>query len=217
MPLQNRVAPDGSLHENPARGLFTGNRGILHDPETRTLGGRRWTAPAWICCSLVHGERTRDVWGRNGPNGAAGWTELFFLDEVTALAAGHRPCFACRRDAAREFSATWVSAGLGDGSADTMNAMLHGERWLSRGNPPQALSMIDLPGLPDGVVVESNGTFHAMRDRRALPWDFTGYGKPVPLSNLLRFPVKLVTPVSIMKVLRAGYRPAWHESANVTA
>ena len=90
MTLPNRVNPFGGLFADPARGTFTGNRGVIHDPETRTPTGRRWSRKAWICCALTYQDRKRDVWGRNGPGGSAGWTELFFADEVTALAAGHR-------------------------------------------------------------------------------------------------------------------------------
>ena len=101
MPLQNRVDPFGAIHAVDARGLFTGNRGIIHDPATKTLLKRRWTTKAWIICTCEYKGRRREVMGRNGPNGGACWTELFFLDEVTALAAGHRPCFTCRRSRRR--------------------------------------------------------------------------------------------------------------------
>ena len=108
MPLQNRVDPFGDIHAVDARGLFTGNRGIIHDPETKTLLRKRWTTKAWIICSCEYKGVRREPMGRNGPNGKAGWTELFFLDEVTALAAGHRPCFLCRREQAKEFAACFA-------------------------------------------------------------------------------------------------------------
>ncbi len=93
-PLQNRVTPFGDIIAIAQRGLFTGNRGIIHDPETKTLLRRRWTSKAWLICTCEYGDRRRDVMaGRS-------WTELFFLDEAVALAAGHRPCFFCRREAA---------------------------------------------------------------------------------------------------------------------
>src|SRR5262245_3292149 len=104
MPLQNRVDPFGEIFAVAARGLFTGNRGFIHDPATRTLLKRRWTTKAWIICERDYRDRRRAVMGRNAPSGNAGWTELFFLDEVTALAAGHRPCFYCRREKANEFA-----------------------------------------------------------------------------------------------------------------
>ena len=132
MALANRVDPSGALFADPARGLFTGNRGVIHDPDTRTATGRRWTTLAWICCALDYKGRKRDVWGRNGPDGAAGWTELFFTDEVTALASGHRPCFLCRRDCAEAFRSAFAQgAGQPDIAAPDMDATLHAGRRLS--------------------------------------------------------------------------------------
>src|SRR5262249_21280802 len=103
MPLQNRVTPLGHLLAEPARGLFMGNRrGRLHSDD-RTLSSRRWASRMWICCRLHFNNRHRQVWGNS-------YTELFFLDEVTALAAGHRPCFECRRKDAEIFADTWQRA-----------------------------------------------------------------------------------------------------------
>jgi hypothetical protein len=135
MPLQNRVDPFGNIHAVAARGMFTGNRGVIHDPETKTLLTRRWTTKAWIICDCDFRGRRREVMGRNAPSGNAGWTELFFLDEVTALAAGHRPCFYCRRERAVEF-ARCFAAGQGRDrmSAPEMDEVLHRERWASGGN-----------------------------------------------------------------------------------
>ena len=98
MPLQNRVTPFGDIVAIPQRGMFTGNRGIIHDPTTRTLLNRRWTSKAWLVCVCEFKGRRRAVMGSRS------WTELFFLDEAIALAAGHRPCFFCRRDAAASLS-----------------------------------------------------------------------------------------------------------------
>ena len=101
MPLQNRVTPTGDIIATPHRGLFTGNRGIIHDPATKTLLKKRWSSPAWITCVCeFRGWRRKVMGGRS-------WTELFFLDEATAFAAGHRPCFFCRRDDANRFRAAW--------------------------------------------------------------------------------------------------------------
>jgi len=218
MPLQNRVAPDGSLHEDAARGLFTGNRGIIHDPDTKSLTGRRWTTHSWICCSLDYKGVPRQVWGRNfkGRDGpAAGWTELFFLDEATALAAGHRPCFTCRREAAGRFIACYDAAnGFSGSGIAKRDALLHAQRRFSAKAPLQRLSAIDLPGLPDGTMVEAGGVFHVLKGRRALRWHFEGYGKPAGLGELARFPVTLVTPRSVVLALRAGYAPVFHLSAS---
>ena len=216
MPLENRVRPDGVLEAVSVRGMFTGNRGIVHDPGGRKPNGRRWTTKAWICCSLSWKGGKRDVWGQNhvrrdGTPGV-GWSELFFLDEVTALAAGHRPCHACRRKEAVAFRSAFCTLhGLG-GTRD-IDEILHGERWLSARTAPQALSAIDLPGLPDGAMVEAGGAFFALRNRMALPWSHAGYGAPLGLGLLARQPVRLVTPKSVLGVFRQGYLPAWHPSA----
>ena len=127
MPLQNRVTPFGDIVAIPQRGMFTGNRGIIHDPATRTLLNRRWASKAWLVCLCEFKGRRRAVMGRRS------WTELFFLDEAVALAAGHRPCFFCRRQ-----SRGSLSRRLGAGRAATvpraaeMDAVLHAER-LDRG------------------------------------------------------------------------------------
>ena len=103
-PLQNRVTPFGDVVAIAQRGLFIGNRGIIHDPATKTLLGRRWTTKAWLVCVLDYKGRHREVMGGRT------WTELFFLDEAVALAAGHRPCFFCRRRDAEAFRAAWAKA-----------------------------------------------------------------------------------------------------------
>jgi hypothetical protein len=108
MPLQNRVTPLGEIIATPHRGLFTGNRGIIHDPATKTLLNKRWSSPAWLTCVCEFRGRWREVMGGRS------WTELFFLDEATAFAAGHRPCFYCRREDANRFRAAW-EAGNGVG------------------------------------------------------------------------------------------------------
>src|SRR6202522_4162931 len=116
MPLQNRVTPQGDIIATPHRGMFTGNRGIIHDPATRTLLTRRWSTNAWLTCVCEFRGRRRKVMGGRS------WTELFFLDEATALAAGHRPCFFCRREDAQAFRAAWAEGnGVGDVAASDMD------------------------------------------------------------------------------------------------
>ena len=207
VPLQNRVDPFGSIRRDAARGLFTGNRGVIHDPATRTLLPRRWTTKAWIVCTLVHPRGvTRAPMGRNAPSGGAGWTELFFLDEVTALAAGHRPCFYCRREAAEDFRRRFATGnGLGHASAPAMDALLHRQRPASGGAPP-LLAPEAVMALPDGAMIAFGGQAYAIRGAEALPWHFSGYGAAAPLP---RGPVRLLTPPATVAALRAGYRPAW--------
>ncbi|TDH38458.1 hypothetical protein E2A64_04930 [Pseudohoeflea suaedae] len=217
MPYQNRVDPAGDLFSSESRGLFIGNRGVIHDPETKTLGGKRWSTTAWICCALSYRERKRDVWGKNGRNGGAGWTELFFLDEITALAAGHRPCNTCRRENATSFKAAWCEANKGKGAATDMNRTLHAERLHSRSRKPETVRPASLPDLPDGTIVLAGATYFALRDGRALPWGFSEYAPALNFSNLNIEPITVVTPKSVIGCLKAGYRPEWHPSADQAA
>jgi len=208
--------PDGELVSSKARGLFTGNRGVIHDPETRTLAGRRWTTSAWICCSLEWKDRRRDVWGRNyrrrdGSLGA-GWSELFFLDEITALAAGHRPCHTCRNADAKAFHTAFCAAN-GTLDASGKNRLLHSERWHSSRGAAVRLSGNDLPALPDGTMIFRDGAFFALKNEAALPWSLEGYGDAVPFSALGDGELLQVTPASIIGALREGYQPAWHPTA----
>src|SRR5580765_2564976 len=127
MPLQSRVSPLGELFAAPARGTLMGNRGgRLHDAQ-RKLSARRWVNRAWICCKLTFNDRHRKVWGNS-------YTELFFLDEVTAFAAGHRPCFECRRKEAEAFAGAWqqVFKLLARPRAGEMDLVLHAERLEER-------------------------------------------------------------------------------------
>ncbi len=215
MPLQNRVDPFGTLTASPARGLFTGNRGIIHDPATRTLLKKRWSTKAWIVCALDHprGHR-RDPMGGNRPDGGTGWTELFFLDEVTALAAGHRPCFYCRRAAASAYAAAFADAfGVAAPKVAEMDRRLHAER-LASGGRPLPLSDGEVRALPDGAMVALGARAFAMRGGALLPWSFSGYGSPPPHCRSLPQGALLITPPTTVAVLRAGFRPAWHGSAD---
>ena len=136
MPLQNRVTPSGEIVSTPQRGLFTGNRGIIHDPATRTLLNRRWSSKAWITCTCEFRGRRRDVMGTRS------WTELFFLDEATAFAAGHRPCFYCRRDDANAFRAAWERGnGVSGVRAPEIDEVLHRERLNGQAKRLHALPM----------------------------------------------------------------------------
>src|SRR3954452_22876028 len=124
MPLQNRVTPTGEIIASPHRGMFTGNRGIIHDPATKTLLRKRWASPAWLTCVCEFRGRRREVMGGRS------WTELFFLDEATAFAAGHRPCFFCRREAANRFRAAWQEGNRPAARlrASEIDVALHWER-----------------------------------------------------------------------------------------
>lgn len=214
MALQNRVDPFGAIHAVPERGMLTGNRGVIHDPATRTLLKRRWSTKSWIVCALEHPRGIRrDPMGRNGRSGGAGWTELFFLDEVTALAAGHRPCFYCRHEAAQAFVDAWrADAGDPGLPLPELDRRLHGERRVS-GGVSRCLEVPPLADLPEGAVVAAGKRAYALRHERLLPWTFAGYGAPIDVQDLSGLRLELLTPPSTLAALRTGYRPAWHLSA----
>ncbi|MGC4026536.1 MAG: hypothetical protein QM744_16190 [Mesorhizobium sp.] len=209
MPLQNRVDPAGEIHGVSARGIFTGNRGVIHDPDTKNLTGRRWTTKAWIICRCDFKNRKRAVFGRNARNGGPGWTNLFFLDEVTALAAGHRPCFECRRAEAVAFADAFAGGlGLSTIKAAAIDAILHSQR-LATGNTARSLDASDIAQLPDGTVITSDQLFLAKLNGAFRAWSFDGYGEIVPLPQT----AALITPPAIVSTLRNGYRPVWHRTA----
>jgi len=196
-----------------ARGLFTGNRGIIHDADTKTLSGKRWSTPAWICCTVDWKGRRRDVWGRNRtrPDGSKGlsWSELFFLDEVTALAAGHRPCHTCRNKDAKAFHQAYCAAN-GQLDATGKNRLLHAERWQSRKEPPIVLTASEISDLPDGVILLADDVFFAIKQSALFRWTLEGYEAPAPLSLVSKQAIALVTPPSMVGALREGYQPRWH-------
>jgi hypothetical protein len=211
MPLQNRVDPFGQIHAVAERGMFTGNRGIIHDPETKTLLKKRWALQAWIICVCEFKEKRREPMGRNRPDGKAGWTELFFTDEVTALAAGHRPCFFCQRERAKDFLARFGEAfGVAEPRAPMVDKRLHKERWAS-GGKGKALNLDELAGLPDGAMVAAGGKAYALKGGRLLPWSFGGYGDAGDSSEF-KLDMRLLTPSTTVEVLKQGYKPAWHPS-----
>lgn len=216
MPLQNRVDPFGEIRSVPARGMFTGNRGVIHDPATKTLLARRWTTKAWIVCACEFRGRRRDVMGRNAPSGNAGWTELFFLDEVTALAAGHRPCFYCRRERAKEFVACYAEAfGAAGPKVGEIDARLHRERLASGITHPDGPAMIDVDhaafsALPDGAMLFQGDRPFAKKDGMLRAWTFRGWGDAWDFEELSRHDLWLITPPTTVEILRKGYSPAWH-------
>jgi hypothetical protein len=203
MPLQNRVTPTGDIIATPHRGMFTGNRGIIHDPETKTLLGKRWASQSWLTCVCeFRGWRRKVMAGRS-------WTELFFLDEATALAAGHRPCFFCRRDDANRFRAAWEAGnGVARVLARDIDAVLHRER-LSGAKKRLHAVPLPLEQLPDGTMLQEGNESFLIVQGRALLWSPAGYRQA---QNALR-DAMLLTPPSTLRGLSAGYRPVLHESA----
>ncbi len=206
-PLQNRVTPTGEIVAVADRGLFMGNRGgRIHDPATQTLTRRRWTNRHWICCLTQFKNRSRTIMGE-------GYTELFFLDEVTALSAGHRPCFECRRKDAQAFADAFAR-GTGNGlsmKADQMDRILHADRLSGR---IQRHHIAHLGDLPDGAMLLWNGRPTALKSGLLFTWSSRGYETPeVPTS--LAEPVTVLTPKSVLSTLSCGYAPVWHPSAEL--
>jgi hypothetical protein len=215
MTLQNRSDPAGMLHAVPSRGMFTGNRGIIHEPSTRTLLTRRWTTKSWIVCRCEWKGRKREPMGGNRPGGKAGWTELFFLDEVTGLAAGHRPCFTCRRKEAVLFADAFAKGNaMRKTHARQIDERLHRERMLSGKSTSRLVESHDLQRLPSGSVVLDGDNFYALKNGKVLPWSFDGYRPPVDETCFQNKKLRLVTPQSTAATLEAGYEPVWHKSAN---
>ena len=203
MPLQNRVTPTGDIIATPYRGLFTGNRGIIHDPATKTLLKKRWSSPAWITCVCEFRGWRRQVMATRS------WTELFFFDEATAFAAGHRPCFFCRRGDARRFRAAWEQGNSVAGiRAKEIDAVLHRER-LERGAKRLHPLLTPVEQLPDGAMLLKAEECFVIVQGKALRWSMAGYRRP---DNGIR-DAMLLTPPSTLRALGAGYQAVLHPSA----
>jgi hypothetical protein len=205
VPLPNRVTPLSELIANPARGLVYGNRGCLHD-DGRIR--RRYNGKRWIACRLQFKD-----WHRGPLMQPGKFTELFFLDEATAFAAGHRPCALCRREDYNRFVAMWSELHAGDRGADAIDATLHVERLVLE---PPAQRHHDEPsdGLPDGVFVAVDGAAWLVLDRHLLRWTPAGYDtfRTRPAGGSAR----VITPRSLCAVLRSGWTsvvPLLHPSA----
>lgn len=195
-PLQNRVTPFGEIIATPERGTFTGNRGILHD-EARRLTGRRWTTHAWIICLLDFKGRQRTVMSPGT------WTELFFLDEATALAAGHRPCGECRRADYQRFKACWI-AGNGTATIHELDERLHRERVAPYGRA-KVTFQAQIGALPDGVMIALDGAAYLVWRDALWRWSAGGYSDPQP--KPVDQAAAVLTPYSTVNAIRAGYVP----------
>lgn len=208
-PLQNRVAPTGEIVSDPGRGSLMGNRGCLHRSD-RTLGVPRWRSTHWICCTLSWNGVRRD------PMPPGRWTALFFLDEATALAAGHRPCAYCRRERFASFAEAWrrASGSPTRPRAPEIDARLHAQRVDPRTR--RQMTRTEVAGrLPDGVMIRREGQIGLLAGGSLLPWSFAGYGAPVPLTSTAT--VDLLTPPATVGVIAAGYRPLLHPSAHAAS
>jgi len=202
MPAQNRVTPYGALIAVPDRGMFWGNRGVLVDRQGRVVRYAR--GRAWAICVLAYQGRRRQQWAPGR------LTELFFLDEATALAAGHRPCGECRYRDYQAFKQAWAAAhGGGRPGAQAIDARLHADRLAGPGIRRSYLA--PRAGLPDGTMVELEGAPFLVFRGGLLAWTPGGYlarQAPAPSAE-----VTVITPRATVAVLAAGYRPVVHPSA----
>ena len=196
MPLRNRVTPLGELVADPARGLVHGNRGCLHDAERRIR--RPWQVKRWIACRLEFRGRRRSPLMQPGR-----YTELFFLDEATALAAGHRPCAECRREDYDRFSTFWRTVHV-EAGADVIDARLHDER-VDAATRERRLHDAPFADLPDGAFVLHRGAPRLVLGAALLEWSVGGYvGRtPRPAGR-----ATLITPPSLVAGLAAGWESA---------
>jgi hypothetical protein len=209
MPRRNRVTPSGEIVAIPERGTMMGNRGILHDAEGRIV--RPWRLKQWLICVLEFRGRHRTVMAPNR------YTELFFLDEATGLAAGHRPCFECRRGRFVAFRQAWAAGNLRHTAPEALKVkviddQLHAERdgaHRSKRTYPE-----NLDDLPDGVLVTlagGDGEANLVLGNELLAWSPGGYRdrRRRPRDEI----VSVLTPPSTVRTIRSGYRPEVHPSA----
>jgi len=198
--LQNRVDPQGNIIKTSARGAWLGNRGQLHGSGKTIL--RPFKHQAWIICLLEFKGRHREVMSPNL------WTELFFLDEATAFAAGHRPCFECRRDDANRFKAAWLNGNPRFGFDSKtpiakIDQVMHEERIAKNGN--KVTFKATMEDLPNGTFIELDGRPYILADNHVHLWTPAGYDKKQQLPKAAQ--VTVLTPQSTVNAFRAGYKP----------
>ena len=206
MPLQNRVTPLSELVADPARGLVYGNRGCLHDGDGRIR--RRYDGRRWIACRLEF-----RGWHRSPLLQPGRFTELFFLDEATAFAAGHRPCALCRREDYVRFMELWAELHPGQVGADAIDLQLHAER-VEPGTRAQRHHEAAFDELPDGSFVVHDGRPRLVLGAHLRSWSPAGYGSRASRPSGR---ATLISPPSLIAVLRAGWEerlvPLLHPSA----
>ncbi|MEO7312117.1 MAG: hypothetical protein ABIX01_17065 [Chitinophagaceae bacterium] len=211
MPLQNRVTPFGEIVSIPQRGLYTGNRGIIHNEQQQIV--RPFTLKAWITCTLKYKNFQRLVMtGRK-------WTELFFLDEATAFAAGHRPCAFCRNKDFKQFKSHWLEANKPffswpDKQMKTIDLLLHKERMAKQ--KEKRFESAALSTLPAGTMVALNNDTKIAclwYQNKLFKWCIEGYESPV--EPKIETEVFVITPASIVRTFTQGYEPNVHPSADI--
>ncbi|CAG9165210.1 hypothetical protein LMG23992_00354 [Cupriavidus laharis] len=206
MSLPNGVLPTGEIQSICPSAGWLGNRGALHDANGIIV--RPWQRKAWVTCLLSYKGRNRKPLMQPGR-----YTELFFLDEATALAAGHRPCGECRRDDYNNFKRAWVLGNKRPNNttiADIDFAM-HAERTRAEEDHTR---MREVRTLPSGVLVLWGGTPHLWSGSFLLKWTPAGYAA-ADAGWLMTSDVRLITPPSVVQALGAGYVARVHESASL--
>jgi len=209
MPLQNRADPFGTLQSDRARGSLMGNRGVLHDQEKAIV--RHWSTKSWVTCVLNYGGYRRPLFEPGK------YSQLFFLDEATAFAAGHRPCGTCRKERFREFRAKWLNANPEAVPSEkvtviTIDKVLHSERAVRGGAKVTFEAPVDT--LPFGTFIEREDDAYLVTDTALLPWSFDGYGRAESLPEPGTI-ATVLTPFSIVRLFRDGFRPQVDESADL--
>jgi len=208
MPLQNRVDPWGALHAHPSRaGKVMGNRGILHNDKREIV--KRWATKSWVACDPNYRDISRKPLFKTGS-----YSELFFLDEATALSAGHRPCAYCQRDKYNAFKAAWASAfpepaATSALSIKDIDAVLHAERVVRGGGKITHSGTV--AELPEGALFEHSGGAHLRHHGKTWRWSFDGYNEVSQLPEHME--VAVLTPKSVVQLLQHGYHAAVHPSA----
>jgi hypothetical protein len=201
MPRRNRVTPEGEIVAAPERGTLFGNRGVLHNDEGALV--REWQVRRWIACRLDFKGRRRKLLqpGR--------YTELFFLDEATSLAAGHRPCAECRREDFNRFKSAWPGVAAADLDVETIDRRLHAERLTANGGK---LTFTAAAGdLPDATMVRAREATWLLAGGRLYRWTPGGYAETRRVRAAT--PLEVLTPATTVAVLHAGYEPAIHPTA----
>jgi hypothetical protein len=197
MPLRNRVTPLSELIADPARGLVYGNRGCLHDADGHIR--RRYATRRWIACRLQF-----KGWLRRPLLQPGKFTELFFLDEATAFAAGHRPCALCRREDYDRFTELWRDLHPGQRGADAIDDQLHAERF-DPATRVQRHHEADISDLPDGAFVLHDERPYLVRGEELLRWSPAGYDARTERPAQTKATV--ITPPSLLAVLHTDWQP----------
>lgn len=205
MPYQNKVDPWGNIHAVKSRGMFLGNRGVLHNENQEIIATHR--IKGWVTCLLEFKDRKREIMGPNR------YTELFFLDEATAFSAGHRPCAECRRKRYNEFKEKWLEANDKNLQgkkpiAPNIDKIIHDERIYNR---QKVTYTSTINALPDGTIIEINSKAYLLWENELFEWSFSGYTKSQIVSNKNEN-ITVLTPKSYVKAFSTGFIPEVHKS-----